>query len=439
MVLSDGSSPDGLQVVAKDVPLPSRLGVGDAVCVEGHVVPSRGANQAYEMVASALTPYPGSPHGDDAYPLQKKEHSPGFLRSLPHLRGRTSRMAAVLRTRSRLATALESVAQDSLDAFRVHTPLLTSGDCEGGADAFAVAPPPGGPSFFAHGPDSAPSGDVFLTVSGQLEAEAMASGLGNVYTFGPTFRAENSNTSRHLSEFWMLEPELFFVDTVQHLLDATTALVGGAVDILLSSPRAVEDLRLLDPEFEAKLNYLVVGGAAYEAIEYTTAVEELQAASDAGIAPFDAPPAWGDDLSSEHEAFIVHRLHSSRPTFVTHYPASIKPFYMLPSEASGSHPSYAPGPTVAAFDLLLPGVGEVAGGSLREHDHDRLKAAIVDAGLDLNTYQWYLDLRKYGSAPHGGFGLGFDRLVQFVTASSSIRDVIPFPRHPGCFQSPQQE
>ncbi|KNC47831.1 asparaginyl-tRNA synthetase [Thecamonas trahens ATCC 50062] len=436
VMIDDGTWSKPLQVVVKGeaaADLPDNLQVGDAVRASGDLVGSKGGGQAFELVAKSLAPLPGSPTADSghgkSYPLQKKAHSQGFLRSLPHLRARTSHFAATMRVRSRLARALQVSAEDHLGCIRVQTPVITAGDCEGAGERFAVAPEgtaPGDAAAFFGAP-------TFLSVSGQLEAEALGSGLGNVYTFGPTFRAENSNTSRHLAEFWMLEPELYFIDSLDTLLHAATTLVTAAVGEVLDDARAAADLSLLDPDFELRLSRLVTPGAPWAAIEYTDAIAELRAAVEAGAAKFAQEPVWGMDLSTEHEQFVVARLNPGRPTFIVNYPASIKPFYM---KANPRKPGIsADGDTVAAFDLLLPDVGEVMGGSMREDNAELLERAMVAKSMDPALYEWYLDLRRFGSAPHGGFGLGFDRLLQYVTRTPSIRDVVAFPRGPAYFAS----
>ena len=347
------------------------------------------------------------------YPLQKKRHSFEFLREICHLRPRTNALGAVARVRSRLGYAVHQFFQER-GFFQIHTPIITTSDCEGAGEMFQVATvkPAGdkgkGDEFFGR--------RAGLTVSGQLQAEVYAMALGDVYTFGPTFRAENSNTSRHLAEFWMIEPEMAFCDLSGNMAVAEELLKYLLRDVLTNCS---EDMQLFDSFIEkgliAKLQGVIDQSFAH--ITYSEAVEQLLAAT----VSFTFPVQWGVDLQSEHERYLTEVIYQ-RPLIVTDYPASIKPFYMRVS---------ADGRTVAAMDILVPGIGEIIGGSQREERYEVLLARMQAAGIDPVEYGWYLDLRRYGSVAHAGFGLGFERLIQFVTGMANIREVIPFPRTPG--------
>ncbi len=420
--LGDGSCLAGLQVVAEpelanfESEL-RRIGTGFAVSAEGELRDSPGSGQALELVARTIEVL--GPTGDD-YPLQKKRHGFEFLRTIGHLRLRTNTLGAVLRVRSAAASAIHSFFQARGFAL-LHAPIITALDAEGAGALFRVttldpASPPrredGGVDysrdFFGR--------ETFLTVSGQLEAEIAALALSRVYTFGPTFRAENSNTARHLAEFWMVEPEMAFCDLRANMDLAEAFLKHVFASILERCPEDMAFFReRIDPEVVATLEHVV--REPFERIRYAEAIEILERSGRS----FEFPVKWGLDLQSEHERFLAEE-HIRRPVIVTDYPAEIKAFYMYLNDD---------GRTVRAMDVLVPKVGEIIGGSQREHRLDVLRRRMRDAGLREEDYWWYLDLRRHGSAPHAGFGLGFERLVQFMTGMANIRDVIPFPRTPG--------
>jgi asparaginyl-tRNA synthetase len=346
----------------------------------------------------------------ETYPLQKKRHSFEFLRELSHLRPRTNALGAVSRVRSRLSYGIHQFFNEK-GFFQVHTPIITTSDCEGAGEMFQVTTPN----------DKGKEEHFFgrmagLTVSGQLQAEVYALSLGDVYTFGPTFRAENSNTSRHLAEFWMIEPEMPFCDLKGNMQIAEAMLKYVFQDAM---DNCVEDLNLFDNFIEKGLLDKLRGivDKKFGHITYTEAVDILLKAEK----KFEFPVEWGIDLQSEHERFLTEEVFKC-PLVVTDYPAKIKPFYMRVNDD---------GKTVAAMDILVPGIGEIVGGSQREERYEVLESRMVQAGIDLEEYSWYLDLRRYGTVPHSGFGLGFERLVQFVTGMKNIREVIPFPRTPG--------
>jgi len=421
--VNDGSSLAGLQaVIGADLPEYDRrvkdLTTGAAVTLVGELVASPGQGQRVELQARELTVVGVAPA--DTYPLQKKRHSFEFLRGLGHLRSRTNTLGAVFRVRHACAQAIHRFFHER-GFLWIHTPIITASDCEGAGEMFAVTS-----LDLSHLPLTA-SGAVdygqdffgkpaYLTVSGQLEAEIMAMAFTNVYTFGPTFRAENSNTSRHLAEFWMVEPEMAFCDL--------TGNMDLAEEFLKSVFRAVLEDCPEDMEFfNQRIDNSILSTAenilnhTFERITYTEAVKLLEQQSDRR---FEFPVAWGIDLQSEHERYLAEELFK-KPVIVTDYPTSIKAFYMRLNEG---------GKTVAAMDVLAPKVGEIIGGSQREERLDMLSDRLQAAGLDLAPYWWYLDLRRFGSVPHAGFGLGFERLVQFITGMGNIRDVIPFPRTP---------
>jgi asparaginyl-tRNA synthetase len=420
--ISDGSCFAGLQVVAG--PECARfeeevrgLGTGCAVEATGELVDSPGEGQRFELHASEVKLVGGV---DADYPLQKKRHGFEFLRTIAHLRPRTNTLGAVLRVRDGATRAINDFFH-ARGFVQLHSPVITLSDAEGAGDMFRVSTlEPGNAPRDADGEIDwkqdffeAPS---YLTVSGQLEAEIGALALSRVYTFGPTFRAENSNTSRHLAEFWMVEPEVAFCDI--------DGLADLAEDFLKSVFRQVgdqceEDLAFFDKRVDdSVLSTLAhVVDQPFGRITYSEAVEILQASG----REFEFPVSWGADLQSEHERFLTEE-HFGKPLVVTHYPKGIKAFYMYGNDDDR---------TVAAMDVLVPRIGEIIGGSQREHRLDILKRRIAEQGLPEEHYWWYLDLRRFGSAPHAGFGLGFERLVQFMTGMANIRDVIPFPRVPG--------
>ena len=420
--VSDGSCFAGLQAVA-DPTLANYesevrgLATGCAVSVTGELVDSPGEGQRYELRATRVEVV-GGVAAD--YPLQKKRHSFEFLRTIAHLRPRTNTIGAVLRVRSAASHAIHQFFQQRGFLY-LHTPVITASDAEGAGELFRVTTlDPGNPprdtgggvdwsaDFFGR--------EAFLTVSGQLEAEIAALAVTNVYAFGPTFRAENSNTSRHLAEFWMIEPEMAFCDLAGDM-DLAEAFLKAIFAAVLA--RCPDDLAFFNERIDdtvlATLEHIVA--VPFERITYGEAIAILERSGRA----FEFPVKWGADLQSEHERFLAEE-HVGRPVIVTDYPAAIKAFYMYLNDDER---------TVRAMDVLVPKVGEIIGGSQREHREPVLRRRIAAAGLDPADYAWYLDLRRFGTAPHAGFGLGFERLVQFITGMKNIRDVVPFPRVPG--------
>ncbi len=417
--INDGSCLANLQVIA-DGNLSNyeaevkKLGTGCSLRVQGRLVDSPAKGQTVEMQASAVEVIGWA--APETYPLQKKRHSFEYLRSLAHLRSRTNALGAIARVRSTLSFAIHRFFHEQ-GFIQVHTPVITTSDCEGAGEMFTVtALDPAqlqGAQPFAHDFFGKRAG---LTVSGQLQAEIFALSHSRVYTFGPTFRAENSNTSRHLAEFWMLEPEMAFCDLGGNMQVAETMIKYLVAAVLAECP---EDLALFD-QFIAKglIEKLAqVRDRPFVHLTYTEAIAELERSRRS----FEFPVEWGVDLQAEHERYLCEEV-AGAPVIVTHYPERIKPFYMRLDDD---------GRTVAAMDILVAGIGELVGGSQREDRYEVLADRMTAAGLDLEQYAWYLDLRRYGSAPHSGFGLGFERLVQFVTGMQNIRDVIPFPRTPG--------
>ena len=419
--LNDGSCLRNLQIIAKNT-LPNyaavqRLITGAAIVVRGPLVASQGKGQSWEVVADSVEIIGAS---DDSYPLQKKGHTPEFLREIAHLRPRSNLFGCVFRVRSRLAFAVHQFFQERGFVY-VHTPIITGSDCEGAGELFRVT------TLDAQNPPRLPNGELddakdffarrtYLTVSGQLEAEAFACALSKVYTFGPTFRAENSNTSRHANEFWMIEPEMAFCD-----LNGDMDLAEELVKYLVRDIRdnCAEELGLfakfVDKELLARLDFVV--DRPFQRISYIEAVELLRKSGE----KFEFPVEYGLNLQSEHERWLTEK-HFKCPITVYNYPKEIKPFYMRLNDDDR---------TVTAMDLLVPGIGEIVGGSQREERLDILEANLRRHKMDLTDYKWYLDLRRYGTVPHAGFGLGFERMLMFVTGVANIRDVIPFARTPG--------
>ncbi|MDR0553857.1 MAG: asparagine--tRNA ligase [Treponema sp.] len=407
----------------------SRLGsltTGASVEIRGKLVPSPAAGQAVEVQATELTvtgEAPAEASGDtSAYPLQKKRHSLEFLREIAHLRPRTNTFGAVARVRNRMAFAVHEFFQARSFQY-IHTPIITASDAEGAGamfqvttlnlEALAAGSPAGGAVDYSQDFFGKRAG---LTVSGQLEAETYATALSRVYTFGPTFRAENSNTTRHLAEFWMIEPEAAFF----HLEDNMTL----AEDFLKSLFTAAlngcaDDLAFFDAHIEKGIIETLqsVVDSRFTRISYTNAVAELE--KHAGL--FEFKPYWGCDLQSEHEKFLTESV-AAGPVIVTDYPREIKAFYMKQNDD---------GKTVRAMDVLVPRLGEIIGGSEREENLERLEGRMAELGMNKADYSWYLDLRRYGTVPHSGFGLGFERLIQYITGMANIRDVIPYPRAVG--------
>ncbi|PSB24569.1 asparagine--tRNA ligase [Stenomitos frigidus] len=420
--VNDGSSLAGLQVVVnQEVPgyaeTIKRINTGASVEISGTLVESPAKGQRVELKAASIAVYGEA--DPETYPLQKKRHSFEFLRDIGHLRSRTNTLSAVFRVRNAASTAIHQFFQER-GFLWVHTPIISASDCEGAGEMFTVT----GfdlkkvPLTAEQGVDF--SKDFFgkhayLTVSGQLEAEIMAMAFSNVYTFGPTFRAENSNTSRHLAEFWMVEPEMAFCD-LEGDMDLAEAFLKYIFKYVLET--CPEDMEF----FNQRIDNSVLATAdniinnEFARVTYTEAIALLEKASKT----FEYPVEWGLDLQSEHERYLAEE-HFKKPTIVTDYPAKIKAFYMRLNDDEN---------TVRAMDILAPKIGEIIGGSQREERLDVLERRIQAQGLDLAEYWWYLDLRRYGTVPHAGFGLGFERLVQFLTGMSNIRDVIPFPRAP---------
>ncbi|CAK8722433.1 asparagine--tRNA ligase [Candidatus Electrothrix laxa] len=420
--LSDGSCLSGIQVIAESA-LKNyadeirHISTGTAVKATGTLVESPAKGQVVEVQAESIEIL-GSADPSN-YPLQKKRHSFEFLRSISHLRPRTNALGAVARIRSELNFAIHRFFREQ-GFFQVHTPIITTSDCEGAGEMFTVTALSDKELGKEFGKKNPFAQDFFgrkagLTVSGQLQAEIYALSHGRVYTFGPTFRAENSNTSRHLAEFWMLEPEMAFCDLAGDM-DVAEALIQNLINTVLEN--CADDLDLFNQFISKGLieKLETVCRQAFTRMTYSQAIQELEGAKQ----QFEYPVAWGSDLQAEHERFLCEEI-AGRPVIVTDYPKTIKPFYMRQNED---------GKTVAAMDILVPGIGELVGGSQREERLELLTARMQEAKLDLEEYSWYLDLRRYGSVPHAGFGLGFERLVQFVTGMSNIRDVIPFPRTP---------
>jgi asparaginyl-tRNA synthetase len=418
--LNDGSCLNNLQAVIDHSALPDEyltdVSTGAAVEVEGALVESPGKGQRWEVRATQVRLVGAA--DPDTYPLQKKRHTDEFLRSIAHLRPRTNKYGALFRIRSESAFAVHSFFRDR-GFYYLHTPIITGSDCEGAGALFRVTTLPSGVRERAPGAqvdaDDFFGQEAYLTVSGQLEAELFASALGNVYTFGPTFRAEDSNTPRHAAEFWMIEPEMAFAD-LEDNMDLAEALVKSlVVHVMEHCPADLELFaRFIDPELMRNLE--VIAKATYVRLPYTEAVELLQRSGK----KFEFPIAYGADLQTEHERYLTEE-HFKKPVIVYNYPKEIKPFYMRLNDDDR---------TVAAMDLLVPRVGELVGGSQREERLDRLEQRMQEAGMHQENYWWFLDIRRFGTVPHAGFGLGFERFLMTVTGVANIRDVIPFPRTP---------
>ncbi len=418
--VNDGSSLTNLQVVVEQS-LPNyedvaHVATGSSIRVSGRVVESPAEGQAVEVRAESIDIIGDSP---EEYPLQKKRHSFEYLRTIAHLRPRTNTFGAVARVRNEVSRAIHDYFQ-SRGYLWVHTPIVTALDAEGAGQMFQVTtlemdalPRTDGHVDYAKDLFERPS---YLTVSGQLEAEIMATALGNVYTFGPTFRAENSNTSRHLSEFWMVEPEVAWCDLTR-LQDIGEEFIKSIFMAVLEN--VPEDIQFFNDRIDGSvietLEHIVASD--FVRITYTEAIRLLEQSGEA----FEFPVAWGVDLQSEHERYLTEKTFK-RPVIVTDYPREIKAFYMRLNDDEK---------TVAAMDVLVPRIGEIIGGSQREERHDVLVQRMKDSGVNPEAYWWYLDLRRFGSVPHAGFGLGLERTIQFITGMANIRDVIPFPRTPG--------
>ncbi len=418
--VNDGSCLKNIQVIANntlnnynDI---KKLTTGSSIAVCGALVESVGGKQKYEVKAESVEIYGLAP---DDYPLQKKGMSDEFLRSIAHLRPRTNKYGAAFRVRSRLSYAIHQFFQERGFVY-VHTPIITASDCEGAGEMFQVT------TLDLQNPPLLPNGEIDygkdffgkesrLTVSGQLNGEMYACALGDIYTFGPTFRAENSNTQRHAAEFWMIEPEMAFADIFADM-DLAEDMVRYLVKDIMEN--CAEDLdlfeRFVDPTLKQTLSNIVDNGFAR--ITYTEAIEIMQKSGH----KFEYHPEYGIDLQTEHERFLAEE-YFKRPVIVRDYPKEIKAFYMRLNDD---------GKTVAAMDVLVPRIGELIGGSQREDRYEVLRQRIIDSGMDIKNYEWYLDSRKYGTVPHAGFGLGFERMMMLVTGIANIRDTIPFPRTP---------
>ncbi len=419
--LNDGSCIHNLQIVADmslfDEDLMKRISTGACLKAVGTLVASQGKGQSLEIQADEIEIYGEA--DPVTYPLQKKGHSLEFLRDIAHLRPRTNTFSAVFRIRHAMAYAIHKYFNDR-GFYYWHSPLITASDCEGAGEMFQVT------TLDMENPPRTEDGKVdyskdfygrhtSLTVSGQLEGELGAMSLGKIYTFGPTFRAENSNTPRHLSEFWMIEPEMAFYE-IEDNMDLAEDFIKYLVRYALVYCR--EDLEFLtqmyDNELLARLNFVVTHN--FIRMTYTDAIAVLEKSHH----KFEYPVHWGVDLQSEHERYLVEHYYKA-PVILTDYPKEIKAFYMKQNDD---------GKTVRGMDVLFPVIGEIIGGSQREESIDKLLARMAEVGIDAKDMQWYLDTRRFGSAPHSGFGLGFERLLLFVTGMSNIRDVIPFPRYP---------
>jgi len=418
--VNDGSCLKNIQIIApsslSNYDEIQRLTTGSAVGISGSLVPSQGKGQSWEITASRISVIGQAP---ETFPLQKKRHSDEYLRTIAHLRPRTNKYGAVFRIRSELSYAVHTFFRDR--GFRyIHSPIITGSDCEGAGEMFRVTTLDiKNPALTDRGLDA--TRDFFgkeasLTVSGQLSAEMFALALGDVYTFGPTFRAENSNTRRHAAEFWMIEPEMAFCDLSGNM-DLGEELIRYLINHVLRE--CPEDMALfgnfVDKTLMETLNHIL--SSEFVRLPYTEAVEILKSSQIA----FEYPVGYGIDLQSEHEKFLTE-IHFKKPVILHDYPKTIKPFYMRLN---------ADQQTVAAMDILVPGIGEIVGGSQREERLDVLEDRMGEMGLLKENYWWYLDSRRYGSVPHSGFGMGFERLIMMITGITNIRDVIPFPRTPG--------
>lgn len=418
--VNDGSCLKNIQIIAPSS-LPNydeiqKLTTGSAVNISGSLVPSQGKGQNWEITATQISVIGAAP---ETFPLQKKRHSDEYLRTIAHLRPRTNKYGAVFRIRSELSYAIHTFFRDR--GFRyIHSPIITSSDCEGAGEMFRVTTLDiKNPALKDRGLDA--SRDFFgkeasLTVSGQLSAEMFALALGDVYTFGPTFRAENSNTRRHAAEFWMIEPEMAFCDLSGNM-DLGEELIRYLISHVLRECR--EDMALfgnfVDKTLMETLNHIL--SSEFVRLPYVEAVEILKTSQ----VSFEYPMVYGTDLQSEHEKYLTE-THFKKPVILHDYPKTIKPFYMRLN---------ADQQTVAAMDILVPGIGEIVGGSQREERLNVLQDRMDEMGLVRENYWWYLDSRRYGSVPHSGFGMGFERLIMMITGITNIRDVIPFPRTPG--------
>jgi asparaginyl-tRNA synthetase len=421
IALNDGSTINNIQVVADtasfDENLIKDITTGACIAVTGKLIESQGQGQTVEINASSIVLYGKS--DAETYPLQKKGHSMEFLRENAHLRFRTNTFGAVFRIRHAMAFAIHKYFNDK-GFFYLHTPIITGSDCEGAGEMFHVTTmdlknTPRNPDGSVDYKNDFFGKETNLTVSGQLEGELGALALGDIYTFGPTFRAENSNTPRHLAEFWMIEPEMAFYD-INDNMDLAEEFVKYLIKYALENCQADLDFlnSMIDKALLERLRFVLDND--FVRITYTEAVDILTASP----RKWEYQVGWGRDLQAEHERYLVEE-HFKRPVIITGYPKDIKAFYMKQNDD---------GKTVKAMDVLFPGIGEIIGGSQREEDYDKLIKRLHELKLAEKDFWWYLDTRKFGSAPHSGFGLGFERLILFVTGMSNIRDVIPFPRTP---------
>jgi asparaginyl-tRNA synthetase len=421
IALNDGSIISNIQIVADmakfDEILIKNITTGSCIWAKGTLAESQGQGQQVEIQASEIGIYGTA--DPDTYPLQKKGHSMEFLREIAHLRPRTNTFGAVLRIRHAMAFAVHKYYNDK-GFYYLHTPIITGSDCEGAGEMFHVTTfdlkeVPRNEDGSINYREDFFGKETNLTVSGQLEGELGALALGEIYTFGPTFRAENSNTPRHLAEFWMIEPEMAFYD-IKDNMDLAEEFLKYLIRYALDN--CADDLNFLDSMVDKGLldRLRFVLDNEFVRITYTEAVEVLTAAD----RKWEFPVAWGRDLQAEHERYLVEQ-HYKRPVIITDYPKEIKAFYMKQNDD---------GKTVRAMDVLFPGIGEIIGGSQREEVHEKLLSRINEMGLKESDFWWYLEIRRFGTAPHSGFGLGFERLILFMTGMSNIRDVIPFPRTP---------
>jgi asparaginyl-tRNA synthetase len=418
--LNDGSFFKSLQIVfgssLKNFSEVENISVGSSLEISGKLVESPAAGQAFELQADKITIINQAP---EDYPLQKKKHSFEFLREIAHLRGRSNTFSAVFRLRSSLSYAIHKFFQEEGFSY-IHTPIISTSDAEGAGEMFQVT------TLDLKNPTKDKNGEIDysedffgkkagLTVSGQLNAEALVMGLNKVYTFGPTFRAENSNTTRHACEFWMMEPEMAFADLEDDMVLAEKMLKYHIVQVLKELPEEMEFFnKFIDTTLMERLNNII--NSEFGRVTYTEAIKILEKSGE----KFAFPVKWGIDLQTEHERYLTDKVFK-KPVFVIDYPKEIKAFYMRLNDD---------GQTVAAMDLLVPGIGEIIGGSQREERLDNLVKRMEEMNMKLEDYQWYLDLRRFGSVKHAGFGLGFERAIMYLSGMANIRDVIPFPRTP---------
>ncbi|RXK52605.1 asparagine--tRNA ligase [Aquirufa rosea] len=438
IAINDGSTIHNIQAVVADGAVAEEtlklVTTGACIAVTGSLIPSQGQGQSVEVQVSDILVYGSA--DPEKYPLQPKKHSLEFLREIGHLRPRTNTFSAILRIRHALAFAIHQYFNEH-GFFYLHTPIITGSDAEGAGEMFRVTTLPAIQPPLTEDGKVDYKEDFFgketnLTVSGQLEGELGALALSKIYTFGPTFRAENSNTTRHLAEFWMVEPEMAFFELTDNMNlaeDFTKSLIKYALehcadDIAFLEKRLLDEEKTKKKEEQSEMTLTeklrFVSENTFERITYTEAIDILLQSKPHKQGKFNYPVAWGIDLQSEHERYLVEK-HFKKPVILTHYPKDIKAFYMKLEDD---------GKTVRAMDVLFPGIGEIIGGSQREDDYEKLLQRTKEVGIEEESIWWYLQTRQFGSAPHAGFGLGFERLVLFVTGMSNIRDVIPFPRTP---------